>query len=220
MSSDVPSTDGPQQQRPHAQQPPPYPGYGSSSTSPPPPDPWGGQYPAYPGGIAPGAPAMSSGQRPGSVVAAAVIAMVMSALTGGLWLLLGIYIVAAGDSVLEQLRNRADFQQMLTQAQMTFDEFQDIMSVLGVVALVLGTFMLLAIIPAIGVLRRSRAARVILIVLSVITVLAGLFFTLTGLFLGLLWVVAGIAVIVLLYVGGASAWFAGRPSQSGGVPVW
>lgn len=219
MSSDVPSTDGPQQQRPHTQQPPPYPGYGSSGASHPPPDPWGG-HPAYPGGIAPGAPAMSSEQRPGSVVAAAVIAMVMSALTGGLWLLFGIYIIAAGDSVLDRFRNRADFQRMLTQAQMTFEDFRDMLSAVGVVALVLGVLMLLAIIPAIGVLRRSRAARVILIVLSVLTVLPGLFFTLTGLFLGLLWVLAGIAVIVLLYVGGASAWFAGRPSQSGGSLAW
>ena len=220
MSSDVPSTDDPQQRRPPEPQPSPYPGYGSQPSAGPPPGQWGGPYPAYPGGVAPGPPAGSSGNRPGAVVAAAVITMVMSALTAAVWLFFGIFLLAAGDSVVEEFRNRPDFQQMLNDAGWTFDQFREGMSTVGVILLVGGVLMLLAILPAIRVLPRSGAARVILIVLSAITALIGLFFTVTGFFPGLLWVAAGVAVIILLFAGGASAWFAGRSRSGGSVPTW
>ena len=51
---------------------------------------------------------------------------------------------------------------------------------------------------------------VLLTILSVVTVLFGLFFTVFGTGIGLPWAITGGMVIVLLFVGDASAWFAGK----------
>jgi hypothetical protein len=216
--SSTPPPWGDDQPGQSAAQPPPDPQAPAEPQPPPYGQPYGGYYgnqpqpyAAAPSGYgaqpAYGDPWGAPTKRPGTVTAASVIAIVMSSLTGAFWLVVGLFAMVAGDSVVQQLRSNADFVRALNQASMTVAQFRSALSVFGVVALVGGVLMLLAIIPAIGVLRGSNAARIVLVVLAAITALIGLFFTVSGAFVGLLWVVAGAAVIAMLFAGNASGWF-------------
>jgi hypothetical protein len=135
---------------------------------------------------------------------------VMSALTGLAWLVMGLIAVASGDSIIDEVRTDADARRQLDDAGISFTELQDGIQVFGVVALVIGVLFLLTIIPAVGVLRGSGVARVLLTILSVIALLIGLFFTVFGAGIGIPWAIAAALVLVLLFVGDAGAWFAGK----------
>ena len=87
------------------------------------------------------------------VTAAAVIAMVMSGLTGLVWLLGGVVAIAGGDAILDEVRNDDALREELNQADVTMAQLEDGIQVFGVVALIVGVLMLLAIWPAVGVLR-------------------------------------------------------------------
>ncbi len=65
---------------------------------------------------------------------------------------------------------------------------------------------MLAIVVSVMVLRGSGLGRILLTVLSVPTALLGLVFFP----LGLLYTVAAIAIVVMLFVGDAGSWFAGK----------
>lgn len=157
-----------------------------------------------------GQPSPYPTRRPGTVTAAAWITIIMSALTGGLWALIGIGLLAAGDSVSDGILDEPEGRQFLEDVDITAAQFRDGVEVAGVVGLVAGLLMLSAIIPAVMVLRGSNAGRVLLTVCAAVSVLIGLFFTVTGAFFGLIWVVAAGAVIALLFVGEAGSWFAGK----------
>ena len=157
-----------------------------------------------------GQPSPYPTRRPGTVTTAAWITIVMSVLTGGVWLLIGIGLLAAGDSVSDSILEEPEGRQFLQDVDITVDQFRDGVEVAGIVGLVFGLLMLLAIIPAVMVLRGSSAGRVLLTVCAAVSVLIGLFFTVTGAFFGLIWVVAAGAVIALLFVGEAGSWFAGK----------
>jgi hypothetical protein len=132
----------------------------------------------------------------------------MSALTGLFWLFLAIVAFSAGSNLIPQFRDSPQVMRGLRESGITLAQVRDVLSAVGPAALVLAVLMFLAIVPAVGVLRRSRAARVILVVLSALTVIIGMLFTLGGFFPALLWAAAGVLVIVLLYAGQAGPWFA------------
>ncbi len=157
-----------------------------------------------------GSPTPYPSRRPGGVLAASIISIVMSVLTGGFWLVIGLIMVASGDFIIEEIQNDSDLQTELSNQGVTVSDLETGIAGFGIAALVAGIIMLLAIIPAVLVLRGSGAGRVLLVVASVVTVLVGLFFAITGGGIGIPWVLAGGAVIALLYVGEASAWFAGK----------
>lgn len=184
---------GQQGQQPYGQQ-----GYGQQSQ-------YGSPYGQHPAESSP-----YPSKRPGVVTAAAIIAMVMSALTGLVWLGVGLLAVASGDSIIDEVRNDRDAREQLDEAGISFTELQDGIEVFGIVALVGGVLFLLAIIPAVGVLRGSGVARVILTILSVVALLIGLFFTVFGAGIGIPWAIAAALVLILLYVGDAGPWFAGK----------
>lgn len=163
-----------------------------------------------------GSPTPYPAHRPGGVLAASIITIVMSVLTGGLWVLLGIAFLVAGDSVTDEMLSSPDGQgqQLLRELDITATQLRDGVTAFGAVALVVGIIMLLAIIPAVLVLRGSGAGRVLLVIASAVTVLVGLFFTITGQGIGIPWVIAGGVVIALLYLGGAGAWFAGKKARA------
>lgn len=202
-SGSGPDTSGGQygQQPPYpgASQPPQYgdqpPQYGSGYGQ------QGGGYPQYGG---------DSGvrrDRPGGVTAASVITMVFSVLSGGFWLVAGLAMLLASDSIVEAVQDSTEGQDLLREADLTQAQLSDGISIFGVIGLVAGILMLLAIWPAIGVLRGGGIARIFLIIASVITAIVGLLFTVTGAFFGLIWLAAGVAVVALLFTGGASTWF-------------
>lgn len=157
-----------------------------------------------------GQPSPYPSSRPGGVLAASIITIVMSVLTGGFWLVIGLVMVAGGDFVIDELQSDPDLQAELSNQGVTLSELEAGVAGFGIAALIAGIIMLLVIIPAVLVLRGSGAGRVLLVVASAVTVLVGLFFAITGGGIGIPWVLAGGAVIALLYVGEASAWFAGK----------
>ena len=217
----------PQWNNPGGQQPPPYPGQqpspsggsypGQQSSSG-----GGGSYPGYPGGQPGGQPGYQqqqygqggqgqyggSGQRPGGVTAAAWITIIMSALTGILWLLLGLAMLVAGDEINEEIQKDEATMDELDRAGITGQQLEDSIQVFGIVCIVIGLLMMAVIFLARGVLKGSNGARIGLVIASVLTVIVGLL--LIGTLVSILWIIAGIAVIVLLYVGDANRWFASK----------
>jgi hypothetical protein len=151
-------------------------------------------------------------KRPGTVTTAAVLTIVLSSLA---LLLFGFALVAvlvARDLMTEQLEQTPGFEGV------------SIDQVIAVAAVVLGLFALwslIAIVLAILTLRRRNGARITLVVSSVgVALLCG--FGLVGAadptsaVLMLVMIAAAAGTIVCLFVGGASAWFAGR--RDGGQP--
>lgn len=205
-SSGQSSPYGQQPQYPGGSQPPQYgSGYGQQ----------GGGYPQYGSGYDQqgggysqygGDPGVRR-DRPGGVTAASVITIVFSVVTGGFWLVAGLAMLLASESIVGAVEDSDEGQRFLREADITLTELADGVSIFGVLALLAGVLMLLAIWPAIAVLRGGGTARIFLVIASVITVLIGLFFTVSGGVFGLVWVAAGVAVAVLLFVGGASTWF-------------
>lgn len=200
--SNPPQWNNPGQQPPYQGQQPQYPGQ----------QPPQGQYPGYPGGQPPGYD-QGYGQggygqhdggmtRPGGVTAAGYIAIALTSLAALFWFGLGITALVAPDSVID-----SDwFQAGMEGANYTTTELRDGIVTLGVMMIIIGLLTLLGLIPAIAALRGSNAGRIILVVLAALTILAGVFFI--GLYgSGLLWIAGSIAVIVLLFVGGANRWF-------------
>jgi hypothetical protein len=219
-----PSGSQPPQWNPSGQQPtsgsyPDYPGageqqgasqYGSQQYGAPqypsgqqPSQQYGSQYDQ--GGNYPQAAAM---KRPGGVTAAAIIAMVMSLITGGFWLLLGIAFLVGGDSLADDFLDQPDGRRLVEEMNLTDQEFRDGMMALGIGSVVAGLLMLAVVLVAIGVLRGSNVARILLVICAAITLLIGL--VLIQSVISILWIAAAIAVIVLLFVGGASSWFASK----------
>nr|CAA9360058.1 MAG: hypothetical protein AVDCRST_MAG46-3215 [uncultured Nocardioidaceae bacterium] len=224
----------PQWNNPGGQQPPPYPGQqspqGGGSYPGQQPSPGGGSYPGQQpstgGGSYPGYPSGQSGyqqqqygqggqgqyggsgKRPGGVTAAAWITIIMSALTGLLWLILGLAMLVAGDEINEEIQKDQTTMDELDRAGITAQQLEDGIQVFGIICMVIGLLMLAVIFLARGVLKGSNGARIGLVIASVLTVLIGILFI--GSVVSILWIIAGIAVIVLLYVGDANRWFASK----------
>lgn len=157
------------------------------------PQQWGAPQQQWQGDTAPS-------RRPGTVLAACIVTWICAGITflvGGLFALFG---AVARDDLIKEFRSDEEFMKAIDDVGLTIDNVADGIVWAGVVSAVLA---LLAIIAAIFVLRRSSAARILLTVLSGLTVL------ITAIaFIPL--VIGPVVVIVLMYVGGANAWFARR----------
>jgi hypothetical protein len=155
---------------------------------------------AYPLGIvtAPAPPpSVVPSKRPGTLTAAGVITIVMSSIA-----LLGF-----GPLALIILGDRAEFENNIARYARDPDyDLSDVVTVLGVVSLVAALMSLTAVVLG-ALLLRNKRVRIALVVLSSIALLMSFFAVLTGAFLGLLWVIAAILVIVFCFVGGAGTWF-------------
>ena len=166
-------------------QPPPS-GYG------PPLQPGYGQPPYYPGQPPDG---LLPESRPSGVTAAAIITLIgsaIAALGGGI---LGLIFLLA----------REEFEDAVSGSftDFTADEQSFIATFYGWYFLVCAVVALVALVLAILLLRDQHRVRVPLVVMSGVTILLGI----VGIPLGLLWVGAAIAVIILLFAGSAGAWF-------------
>ncbi len=184
------------------------------------PSPYGPQYPQQPsygpqqyGGYdsyAGGLPQASyqiprdPDARPVTVTLAAWITIALSTLTAVGWLLIALTL----GFVLDEMRkNPSDFDLTASDVQAVQDNRP---VVYAMVALFIAAAVL-AVVVSIFVLRRQAWARIVLVVMASITLVVGLVLILS--FVSLLWVAAGIAVIVLLFTGGANEWFSHSRSQ-------
>jgi len=174
-------------------------------------DPYGSYQPnpapSWPGG--PGQhPTFTVDRRPGTVTAAAVVTMVLSALA----LIAGLVFAAVSLADREEIRRQLLQNQSVHNGSYSTSDVNSILRVLTVSSVVVIVLSVVAIVLAIGVLRRSRSARILLTVLAAITIIPAVLASF-GL-VGLPWLAGTITVIVLLYVGGANPWFARRNAPS------
>lgn len=171
------------------------------------PDPYGrpspyGQPSAY------GAP-QGEDRRPGTVTAASWITIVLAALVAALFGFTGLALVVARDQVITELERVPEFQDANIDADAAVGVLVAVM--LGIVV-----WSLVSIVLAVLVLRRSNVARILLVISSSVTALLSLL-TITSVVSGVT-LIAAVAVIVLLFAGGASAWFKRLDTWAGGYP--
>lgn len=181
---------------------PPAPAYGQPA--------YGQQPPAY--GQQPGYAAPMGGgdpdKRPGTVTAAGIITIVFSGLSFLLFAITLVALLVAKDDVLDEIENTEGFQDAGISAN----------DALGVAVAFVGVFAvwcLIATILGFLVLRRSNGARITLVVSAAVTALVSLLGIGSG--ITAITLIAAIAVIVLLFTGGAGDWFK-RRSAAGSVP--
>ncbi|GAA5155429.1 hypothetical protein GCM10023340_40680 [Nocardioides marinquilinus] len=171
--------------------------YNPGSESYPPPPQYGGGNP-YGGS---GAPT----KRPGTVTAAAIITMVFGALTTLGCGILGLTLLLADKSdVINDLQDRLGDQS--TFDDYSFEDWENVLSAAGIIFLVLAVWALISIALAVGAMRGSNGARIMLIISAGVSIVVSLVGTLIFLFPGLN-LIAAIAVIVLLFTGGAGDWY-------------
>lgn len=172
------------------------------------PDPYGQQGQPSPYGQQPsyGAPPVQTDRRPGTVTAAAWITIVFSGLTAVLFGFTGLALLVARDQVITEMERVPEFQ----------DAGIDADAAVGVlVAFILGlvVWALIALVLAVFVLRRSNVARILLVISSAVVALLSLLGITSG--VSAITLIASVATIVLLFVGGAGDWFARKGSQGG-----
>lgn len=196
-----PSADDPYGTPPASPNPYGQPSGGQPAYGQPPAAPYGQQQQPY------GAPTGDPDKRPGTVTAAGIISIVMSTLSLLLFLGVTIAIFVARDDVEDAINDEIANQQGMEDISAG-----DISAVLLVVMLVLVVWSLSAIVLSVLTLKRHNWARIMLVVSAAVTAL----FSLIGITSGVsaLSLIAAVAVIVLLFTGGANQWFAKRqPDQ-------
>ncbi|MBD8868229.1 hypothetical protein [Nocardioides donggukensis] len=147
------------------------------------------------------APAPSD-KRPGTVTAACVLTWIFAPLAILLALATFGLVRADRDELIRQIEQDGTFRDTDISADRVADIVQQGALVFLLLVVVLS---LLAMVLAVFVIRRSRVARTGLIVLAVIATLISLPLSLA--IVPFVWVIACVVTIVLLFAGGASAWF-------------
>jgi hypothetical protein len=176
-----------------------------------PPDPsWAP--PAY--GTEPGrhpAPyGMPSGRekRPATVTIAAVLTWLFASVTAVLFVLAIVVMSVSREQLVDTLREDPDV------AALDFST-NDLLAMLWVVSAVVVFWCLSAIVLAVLAFRRVGWARIVLAVSAGITALITVPTLISAPF-ALVVTLAAVATVVLLFVGGANAWYARRPERGGG----
>ncbi|WP_203336411.1 hypothetical protein [Nocardioides limicola] len=207
------------------QQPPPY------GASPPPPHQSGQQpppYGAYPPPphqsepLPPTAPYAVGGQvpadpdrRPGTVTAAAWVAIGSCLISVVFFVALGLLAMATGGPLYAEIEREISTDPDMAQLMREMREagidlrVDQVLVVIGVALLGAAVWSLIGLVLGVLVLRRSNIARMLLAVSAgVAAVLSGI----AGLFVVVPFLFAALAalVVVLLFVGGAGDWFARR----------
>lgn len=167
------------------------------------PQPYGNPYdsPYGDGPTGHSAPPPGSGKRPGTVLWACLLTWVFStlALVGSVGMWAGLQ--ADRDEFVRQIEEQPGFEDVGVSA----DSFAD---VIAGGALVVAVLALLAIVFAVLAFRRSRGGRIGLVVTASVGAVISLGLSLA--IVPFLWVIVCVVTIVLLFAGGASAWFARR----------
>jgi hypothetical protein len=153
-----------------------------------------------------GTPTRSGDKRPGTVTAAGWITIVFSALTAVLFAFGGLGLLVARDEVIAEMERVPEFQDTNIDADAA-------VGVLVVVLLGVVLWCLAAAVLAVFVLRRSNVARILLVISASVAAVFALIGITSG--FSLVPLVACLATIVLLFVGGAGDWFKRVPAFGG-----
>lgn len=187
---------------PYGQQPSTPNPYGQAYGEQQAPQPYGEQHQPY------GGPVTTSGgdSRPGTVTAAGWITIVMSGLSAALFGIIGLLFLVARDQIVAEMEKVPEFQDANI-------EPDSVVGVMVAFMLMVVIWALISLVLGVFVLRRSNVARILLTISSAVVALGSLLSIASG--LSAVWLIAAIAVIVLLFVGGAGDWFKGTPGHPG-----
>jgi len=194
-------------QAPYAgQSPPPY---AQASPQPGQPGPYGSPYsqPAQTGPLGDGLDMygrpLGNDKRPGTVTAAGWTTLVFSGLTALLFGFLTLAMLVAKDEVLDEI-DRAIADQGATSDFNAEDAF----GIVLVVMVVLTAWCVIACLLAVFAMRRSNVSRILLVISACVSAVLSLLAIGSG--ISAVWLLASIAVVILLFTGGAGDWFARR----------
>ena len=148
----------------------------------------------------------TSDRRPGTVTAAAWITIVFSAIVAAVFGFTTLALIVARDQVITEMERVPEFQDANIDADAA-------VGVLVAVMLGLVVWSVIAIVLAVLVLRRSNVARILLVISSSVTALLSLLSITSG--ITIVTLIAAVATIVMLFAGGASAWFKRMPAHGG-----
>ncbi len=147
---------------------------------------------------------LGNDQRPGTVTAAGWITLIFSGLTALLYAFLTLAMVVAKDDILERDR------QARSPSRAATGDFnaEDAFGIVLVVMLVLTAWCVIACVLAVFAMRRSNVSRILLVISASV---AGLLSLLAiGSVISAVWLLACVAVVIMLFTGGAGDWYAGR----------
>ena len=148
-------------------------------------------------------------KRPGTVTTAGVITIILAGLSTLLFGVLLVALLVARDDVLDEIEKQPGFDD----AGFTAD---DLFAAAVVFLAIFAIWCLIATVLGVFVLRRSNVARILLVISSAVTILASLIGISSG--LSVVTMIAAIAVIVLLFTGGAGAWFKRQAAPPPAIP--
>lgn len=186
--------------------PSPEPPAGQAPSTPP---AYGQPYGQQPYAASPYAATVDPNRRPGGVTAAAVTTLVLSGLSAVVYVLLLVAMLTSKEAFLDGMSDELN-----SAGDNPLGEV-DRETLFAVVSIATSAFLiwcLVACVLAVLVLRRSNVARILLVVSSGMAALICLLAIATV--IPIVTLVGSIAVIVLLFTGGANQWFAGK-GQSG-----
>lgn len=167
----------------------------------------GQPYQPWPGAQTPQNP----DKRPGTVTAAAWLTWIFSGITAFFaTMIVGVF-AAASDEIIDELRSDAvwsDFERQLDAAGLTVDDLTTMMLIGGIIILI---WCVVAFVVAIFAFRRHNWARIVLVVSAAMSALLCLVTIASG--VSAVPLLASIATIVLLFVGGANGWYSRRSPQ-------
>jgi presenilin-like A22 family membrane protease len=165
-------------------------------------DPYG-QQPAY------GAPypqtTRDHDKRPGTVTAAGITTIVLAGLSFLLYAVVALLTVVARDDMIDAIEDELTADQ---RDQLGADQLA---TVLTVIVVVFAVWCLIAVFLGIFAMRRSNVARILLVISAVMTALISLLGITSG--VSVVTLAGAVAVIVLLFTGGANDWFSRRRQQ-------
>ena len=183
-----PPAENPYGAAPYGQQP-----QGYYAAQQPPPGPLGDGLDMY------GRPLVSAA-RPGTVTAAGWITLILSGLTGLLYGFITLAMIVAKDEVLTEI-DKALAEQGSTGTFNAEDAFGIVVAVL----LVLTIWCVIACVLAVFAMRGSNLSRILLVISSVVAGLLSLLAIGSG--ISAVWLLACVAVVILLFTGGAGDWY-------------
>jgi hypothetical protein len=186
-----PPAENPYGQAPYGQQQPQ--GYYAQQ---PPPGPLGDGLDMY------GRPLVRE-PRPGSVTAAAWITLIMAGLTGALFGFITLGMLVAKDDVVTEM-DKAFAEQGVTGDFSAEDAYGFFLFALVVLTL----WCVIACVLAVFAMRGSNVSRILLVISSVVAGLLSL--VAIGSVISAVWLLACIAVVILLFAGGAGEWYQRR----------
>lgn len=146
---------------------------------------------------------LGNDERPGTVTAAGWITIILSGISALLFGFLTLALLVAKDTIITEIN-----KELIRQDAYGDFNADDFYGVFLAVMVVFTAWCVIACVLAVFAMRRSNVARILLVISSIVSALLSLLAI--GSAVSAVWLLASVAVAVMLFTGGANAWYAGR----------